>query len=119
MALATSYNDLKPVRRVDEAEARAISNRIDEELKVSFAQVASGIPPDPSLMYCQRLAGGEGAASKEKGPEERRERYAAIIILCMPCARVVSRGGSGQGLSELEFAHGASLKSRHVSPLLE
>ena len=39
MALATSYNDLKPVRRVDEAEARAISNRIDEELKVSLLRL--------------------------------------------------------------------------------
>lgn len=33
MAVAT-YNDLQPVRRIDEEEARRISNRIDEELKV-------------------------------------------------------------------------------------
>ncbi|KAH8107487.1 G-alpha-domain-containing protein [Phellopilus nigrolimitatus] len=33
MAVATPYNDLQPVRRIDEAEAARISNRIDEELK--------------------------------------------------------------------------------------
>ncbi|KAI5118923.1 hypothetical protein M0805_003747 [Coniferiporia weirii] len=33
MAVATSYSDLQPVRRVDEAEALRISNKIDEELK--------------------------------------------------------------------------------------
>lgn len=36
MALAAGmHNDLQPVRRIDEAEAQRISNRIDEELRVS------------------------------------------------------------------------------------
>lgn len=34
MPVATSFNDLQPVRAVDEAEALRISNKIDEDLKV-------------------------------------------------------------------------------------
>lgn len=34
MAVAAPYNDLQPVRRIDEAEAQRISNQIDEQLKV-------------------------------------------------------------------------------------
>ena len=34
MAVATPYNDLQPVRKMDDAEALRISQKIDEELKV-------------------------------------------------------------------------------------
>lgn len=39
MAVATPYNDLQPVRRIDDAEAQRISNKIDEELKVCIARM--------------------------------------------------------------------------------
>ena len=39
MAVAAPYNDLQPVRRIDEAEAQRISNRIDEELRVRTRSV--------------------------------------------------------------------------------
>ena len=46
MAVATSYSDLQPVRRIDEAEAARISNKIDEELKVRRApHLRHSLPP--------------------------------------------------------------------------
>lgn len=44
MALANSgWNaDLQPVRRIDDAEAQRISNRIDDELRVSLGSKADG-----------------------------------------------------------------------------
>ena len=42
MAVATPYNDLQPVRRIDEAEAQRISNKIDEDLKVCLCRDVSG-----------------------------------------------------------------------------
>ena len=40
LALTSSFTDLQPVRRIDEAEAQRISNRIDEELRVRLTYPA-------------------------------------------------------------------------------
>ncbi|THH04294.1 hypothetical protein EW145_g5633, partial [Phellinidium pouzarii] len=70
MAVATSYSDLQPVRRVDEAEAVRISNKIDEELKVPYS--ASCLLRN--IVIDGPNQGGEGVDQKAKELEARDKR---------------------------------------------
>ena len=68
MAVATPYTDLQPVRRIDDAEAQRISNKIDEELKVtSSSRVVSS-------MFDAITPGGEGDHSAAEEPATRCQR---------------------------------------------
>ncbi|KAL5523474.1 hypothetical protein ACEPAG_7647 [Sanghuangporus baumii] len=67
MAVATSYSDLQPVRRIDEAEARAISNRIDEELKAEREMIRrkKGQKKDVKVMLLGQAESGKSTLQKQ------------------------------------------------------
>ncbi|KAL5507600.1 hypothetical protein ACEPAH_7056 [Sanghuangporus vaninii] len=67
MAVATSYNDLQPVRRIDEAEARAISNRIDEELKAEREMIRKkkAQKKDVKVMLLGQAESGKSTLQKQ------------------------------------------------------
>jgi len=77
MAVSSSYSDPQSTRRVDDAEASRISNRIDEELRVCL-QPNLLIPSASRCVEAVRahvkLVGREGAPAQEEEPEEGCQR---------------------------------------------
>ena len=117
MAVANPYNDLQPVRRIDEAEARARSNRIDEELKVR-----PPLPPSSahfigsvSLTCTTRRRRGNRFGRGRARRRTLKVRSDHLAFACLLCAAF---GTECRGCGERQFrcfTSATSTMSRHES----